>query len=196
MFCIEGRIIYLWDMYFNIDIDKSIEASLYILNKLESCDIHKLFKILYFSEKNHLADYGRPITGDYYVAMKNGPVPSFIYDVVKYVRGDKSYLSIDRDVLSDFDVVEGMYIGAKREANIEFLCDSDIECLDRAIRENKDLSFHQLTKNAHDYVWDKANANGEINPLDIASAAGANIEMLKYIQINIENQHTFHASSR
>ena len=46
-------IAYLCVMNFEMNIDKSIEASLFILNRLESCDIHKLFKILYFSEKNH-----------------------------------------------------------------------------------------------------------------------------------------------
>jgi uncharacterized phage-associated protein len=174
-----------------MDIDKSIEATLYILNRLETCDIHKLFKILYFSDRNHLCDYGRPVTGDYYVAMKNGPVPSFIYDVVKFVRGDKNYLSIDRNVKGDFDVLDGRYIGAKRDANTDHLSGSDIECLDKAIKEYKDFGFQQLTKISHDDAWEKADYNGEISVFDIATAAGAKIEMLKYIQNNIGNQNAF-----
>ena len=37
-----------------------------------------------------------------------------------------------------------------------------------------------------DDAWEKANINGDISPLEIANAAGANIEMLRYIQINLE----------
>jgi len=37
-------------------------------------DFHKIFKIIYFADRQHLADWGRPITGDTYIAMEAGPV--------------------------------------------------------------------------------------------------------------------------
>ena len=116
--------------------------------------------------------------------------------MVKFIRGDKSYLNIDRDVNADFEIVDGMYIGAKRPANVNFLSESDMECLNTSVDRCRSLSFKQLTAQSHDEAWEKADNNGGISVYDIASAAGANIDMLKYIQINIENQNTFHGIER
>ena len=41
---------------------------------------------MFLAEKYHLVRYGRPITGDRYDAMKDGPVPSFTYDLFKKHR--------------------------------------------------------------------------------------------------------------
>jgi len=178
-------------MKFQLDADKAIESSLYILGKLPSCDFHKLFKILYFADQQHLVAYGRPITGDEYIAMNNGPVPSFIYDILKIVRGGNNFIKIDRNIAADFEVIEDYYVGAKRNANTDYLSVSDVEFLDKSIEENAKLNFEQLTQKSHDSAWQKASNNYEINALDIASAAGANIEMLKYIESNIANRNAF-----
>ena len=61
--------------------EKSLQAVLYVANRLERKDFHKIFKVLYFADREHLTKYGRPITGDTYVAMEYGPVPSMIYDI-------------------------------------------------------------------------------------------------------------------
>jgi hypothetical protein len=33
------------------------------------------------ARRNHLRAYGRPVTGDIYVAMADGPVPLRVYDI-------------------------------------------------------------------------------------------------------------------
>jgi uncharacterized phage-associated protein len=43
----------------------------------------KIFKLMYYADKEHLLRYGRPITGDRYVRMKWGPTPSTSYDMTK-----------------------------------------------------------------------------------------------------------------
>jgi len=180
-------------MNFNIDIDKTVEASLYILGKVQSCDMHKLFKILYFAESEHLAQYGRPITGDEYIAMEFGPVPSLLKDVIKSVSRPNPYLKINIDAKQYFDVMK-YFVGAKRQCNTDFLSESDIECIEKAIGFIGSSSFDQRTKVSHNSAWENAknsNYSGEINPLDMASSAGASFDMLKYIQSNIENQSSF-----
>jgi hypothetical protein len=62
---------------------KTLNAVLYIVNKIERKDFHKIFKILYFADRNHFADYGRPISGDNYIKMEDGPVPSNLYDILQ-----------------------------------------------------------------------------------------------------------------
>src|SRR5258705_2140806 len=77
---------------FKFDREKAISAIKVVLKNVDGkCDFHRLFKILYFAEQKHLSKYGRPIFGDTYIAMKDGPVPSDIYDILKIIKGDSIY---------------------------------------------------------------------------------------------------------
>jgi uncharacterized phage-associated protein len=73
---------------FEFDIEKGIESVLYIIENGAQPTFHHISKVMYFADKEHLEKYGRFICGDSYVAMKHGPVPSGIYDLLKSVRGD------------------------------------------------------------------------------------------------------------
>lgn len=42
----------------------------------------KLLKLLYLADREALIRWGRPITYDAYVSMRNGPVPSRTYDLI------------------------------------------------------------------------------------------------------------------
>ena len=43
----------------------------------------KLIKLLYIADRDAIAAYGSPITGDHYVSMDYGPVLSKTYDIIK-----------------------------------------------------------------------------------------------------------------
>ena len=78
--------------------DKAINSLLYALQKLGGrTDMHKLCKILYFADQRHLSQYGRSITGDTYIAMQFGPVPSCVDDILKALRGD-SFFSASKEI--------------------------------------------------------------------------------------------------
>jgi len=74
---------------FSFDRDKALEVILYVSSKVK--DLYHLLKIIYFADKKHLSLYGRFISGDSYIAMNNGPVPSQSYDILKGIRGDGIY---------------------------------------------------------------------------------------------------------
>jgi uncharacterized phage-associated protein len=44
----------------------------------------ELIKLMYFADRESLDLYGQPITGDRYVNMKDGPVLSSVYDLIKH----------------------------------------------------------------------------------------------------------------
>ena len=167
---------------FNYDKEKAIAAMLYIINKQGgSWDKYSLLKILYFAEKNHLATYGRPITGDTFNALRHGPVPSHSYNLIRY-SPDK-YFTLEEDNV----------ITSTVSADLDMLSDSDIECLDKSIKDYQKLSFGSLKAKSHDaaYNWTVENIGlNEIIPyLEIAKCGGANSEMLKYIGLISENQN-------
>lgn len=174
---------------FKLNIEKAKATLLYISSQLANPDFLKVFKILYFAEREHLAKYGRLIVGDSYIAMKNGPVPSFIYDALKYLRGEGMYSSAYDPLIKALSVDKDYFISVKEEADLDELSKSDIESLNKSIAENKNLDFNTLSKKSHDSAWKQADPDDEMNILKIAAAGGANEVMLKYIEENIEHQN-------
>lgn len=173
-------------------LDKTTNAILYILKTVGGrCDLHKIFKMLYFADQNHLVRYGSPITWDIYVAMKNGPVPSISYDILKSLRPlDSSiYLTASKKYQELFELRDNYIILLKRDPNMDELSESEVECLSIAISENKDLSFGALSEKTHKSAWNKASENDNVmNLIDIAVEAGASKEMLAYINLVINNK--------
>ena len=177
---------------FGFDKSKAVNACLFILNKIGKLDYHKLFKILYFAEQQHLIKYGRPITGDEYQAMNFGPVPSIIYDILKAVEHKNNPFINHNEYIGQFGISrEGRkpFVQAKAVANEEELSISEIELLDKSIADHKDLSFEQLTKKSHDKAWETYSQSDDIEMsyIDIAKAGGADENILKYIQLLSEN---------
>jgi uncharacterized phage-associated protein len=159
--------------------DKIKATILYVLNEIQDgVDFLKLFKIIYFANQRHLANYGRPIIDDQFVAMQNGPVLTDTYNKLRKGR---------------FDYIEknpegGYMIFAKELPDMDELSTSDVECLKRSIKENKNLTFGKLSEKSHDSAWKQAwdsRENKNSVPMDlieIARAGGANSEMIDYIK--------------
>ena len=76
-------------MNVQFDKTKALNALLYVANRVQRKDFHKIFKIIYFADRQHLAErqhlakWGEKITTDDYYALPHGPVPTRIYDALK-----------------------------------------------------------------------------------------------------------------
>ncbi|ACU05351.1 Panacea domain-containing protein [Pedobacter heparinus] len=179
---------------FNVDKEKTLNAALLILNKLGQADYHKIFKILYFAEQQHLKNYGQPLTGDVYQAMPYGPVPSFLYDVFKASENQASPFSEALELSKAFTVSRKdkiPYVSPTREADIDQLAETNIEAIMASIEENYALTFKEITDKSHDSAWAKAEqaTETEMSYLDIAESAEASPEILKYISLQAENHN-------
>lgn len=142
---------------FKFNKQKAIEAILYLANKRPSLDKMSLYKFLFFADNEHLNKYGRPIFGGYYVAMPRGPVPSQI----------KSLLEDEN--LTEFAIDDYM-ITATRQANLDYLSQSDVEVLDLIYGRLGHLSARQLSNLSHEHIaWINArnsNISKDNNKLD------------------------------
>lgn len=165
----------------NFKIDKAKAAILFIINDIGETDLLKIFKLLYFAERTHLVKYGKFILNDDYVAMKNGPVPSRIYDLFKMVRGDIPLQPNYVDFCNAFQMINRYKVSSNEACDIDELSKSNIICIQDAIRDNHALTFNELSKKSHQYAWNHANKDDYMNFKDIAIEGGANQEMIKYI---------------
>ena len=145
------------------DQKKGLEVLLYVSQRYPN--LYRAMKVLFYADKKHLTRYGRLISGDRYVAMPKGPVPSGAYDIVKMARGD-SCSRPDDLVLSSL-AVHGNYLKPLREPDLDYLSLSERECLDEAIRDIKPLSSEQLIQMSHDEPAYKAAVRNGTMPLEI-----------------------------
>jgi len=165
---------------FEFDEKVAIEAILFIAVRLRQPTFHRIAKLFYFADKAHLAQYGRFICGDHYIAMKHGPVPSGVYDLLKAVKN--GYFARRYPHLSlAFQVEQGHCIKPLRHPNLEWLSDSEMTCLQHAIDRWGAASFAELTHISHDTAWLSVDENDEIGLDAIVTAVGAPVGLLEHL---------------
>jgi uncharacterized phage-associated protein len=131
---------------FQFDRRKAIETILYLANRISDADIYGICKLLYFADKVSLEEYGRFIYGETYVAMKQGATPSHAYDILK---------EASEEIIEDI-CIDGYDVVPLRDANNDFLSESDIESLNATIENYGDEPNLYRWKDAHDEAWESA----------------------------------------
>lgn len=163
------------------EYDAAINAVLYALNELGGrTDMHKLCKVLYFADQTHLSRYGRSITGDTYIAMKYGPVPSKVDDILKAVRGD-SFFSGCIDLSDTLTFDNRFIVRALRHADMDYLSETDVLALNEAVTKCHDKSFDQLVALSHGLAWNNTAADRAISVKDIMREAGDEEDYINFV---------------
>ncbi|MDR1341871.1 MAG: SocA family protein [Prevotellaceae bacterium] len=163
------------------DPERAVEATLFVANRLETPDFHKIFKILYFADRDHLVTYGRVITGDTYIKMKKGPVPTHIYDGFKALRSKTGGL-----FHSAAEAEKDTYIlKPLRDYLPRIVSQSDVEKLSASIGRYGAMQFDQLTSISHAQAWNAAKRNRAIALEDIMREAGSDEGFIEYITEDI-----------
>jgi len=109
-------------VHFEFDRERATQTVLWFLHKHGSLDSRKLLKLVFLVDCAHLAAYGRPIIGGRYVAMKQGPVQSELYDLIKEAAHSNT---------GAFRVERKYFLCANAPVDEEFLSQSDMEILEQ-----------------------------------------------------------------
>jgi uncharacterized phage-associated protein len=135
----------------SFDTDKAIELILYVALCLpkEKSTFHTISKVLYFADLCHLDRYGRLISEDCYIAMKHGPVPSAIYNLMK----KDSFWEFDKLSEGAFNTDNGYTVIPLRQPDKDYLSESEIECLDYSILKYGEMSFGKLSTESQMEKW-------------------------------------------
>jgi len=127
---------------FNMNAQKAVEAVLWVIRSGEST-MYNIWKILFAADKYHLNTYGRPITGDRYMAMEYGTVPGWLYDAAKIKQG----VGFFRDENS---------LIAERPPMMDYLSETDVEALNYGLGEYAGMGFGAvMEKNHKEPAWQK-----------------------------------------
>jgi uncharacterized phage-associated protein len=131
---------------FGINAQKAIEALLWVIQRGEA-NAYNAMKVLYAADKFHLNKYGRPVTGDKYVAMQFGTVPSWVYDATKLTKPGIGFIKNGNALELEFG----------RTFDPALLSESDIEALECGFSEYAGKSFESVKQLNHsEKAWLKA----------------------------------------
>jgi uncharacterized phage-associated protein len=127
-------------------------------------------KVFFFADREHFLDWGRPISGDRYVAMEHGPIPSTIYDLIKDTSGEPDELV---DALTERVVIERagnkLHVFPKRDDdNFPALSETDKEYLLDALQTYGTMPLAKLKELSHldpayEAAWSRPGLNNEMN---------------------------------
>jgi len=135
-----------------IESKKIIQSICYILRGIKRANKLKLVKLLYLSDKYHIINYGRTVTGDEYWAMDYGPVGSTAKDILSM---DKDFLSIEYEEASKFLKKKGDHdfvIGETcSDDDLDLLSDTDKEAIDFVLKKFGEFSSGDLINYTHKY---------------------------------------------
>lgn len=158
---------------------KALEAVLWMLRQKPGADLHTVLKAAYFADKAHLNRHGRPIFGATYKAMRFGPVPLEIYEMLK---GEALYLpEIERD---DYPWrLEGYRLHLKTNycAGEEHLSPSDWRCLEEGLHLSASMTFNERTAATHGPDWQRASL-GVMDYADMLDDAPGKAERVAELQ--------------
>ncbi len=140
------------ELPFRLNRKKTHEVVLWVASKHEGgMDYYRVLKTILDADVYHLNEYGRPVTGDEYVAMRYGPVPDFAYQLVKLdPLAIESVGEVALERLSHGH--KDFLIKATRAPDLKLLSESDIEALERSWGRCKDKTFDQLHAMYADHV--------------------------------------------
>jgi hypothetical protein len=172
------------------DYEKAMQALLYVVAELQSPGFHKSFKVLYFAEQEYLRDWGNTLTGDTFIKMTDGPVPSNIYNMVKAAAGRDYGTQLEEATVSYAKQnlrVKDHVLFALRPPDVDFLAETERECIDHAIQLCRNLSYADIKQMSHDMAWEAAALNKPLDPLLIAKAGGADEIALDYLRESLSN---------
>ena len=164
---------------------RKIEAIvLYVAQKFpQGVDYIKLFKILYFAQKDYLVNYGKVLCPDTFKARTFGPIPALSDKVIKLVERQDEEIELYPD-LAEFAEsiwIENQRVYAKLTPNMDYLSKKECEYLGKwyEICKDKD-SKEELSPESHDRAYQEAWQRYKIDPqqgcltlMEIARAGGA-----------------------
>lgn len=139
---------------FKFAAHKAQAAIHWMVEQTNSIDLHAGLKACYFADKSHLNEWRRPIFGATYKAMKFGPVPLEIYEMMKGEALWKAELGVDQFA---WELVGyRLRQTANSHPDLDALSETDIQHLSAGLERSLNMTFTERTDVTHGADWQQA----------------------------------------
>lgn len=144
---------------FRFDFEKLVNALAFFAHAgVRDLTKLKAAKLLYLADQRHFFQYGRPITGDRYIAMDLGPVPESAYQLIGRLcdpdevddpvrEHAKRRLAINKGFLRQYPVLR-----AKGEPELDVFSDTELDTLKAIVKEFGNRRAKELVGLTHGHV--------------------------------------------
>lgn len=138
------------------DYRKAVQAINFFAQK-EHGKINKMkaIKLIYLADRFHLRKYGRPVTNDFYIAMKFGPVGSKVKDLAElsFVLPEE-----EKNYAEKYIVTNGYNTESRTVIDEDVFSKTDLEALEFAYKNFGKHDKFKLAEITHDFPeWAKFN---------------------------------------
>lgn len=147
-------------LYFNFQFEKTRQAAAELLRLHHlRMEYIRLLKLLYIVDRELLAEAGRTLTGDKAVAMKNGPVLSTVYKLIKS-EGEKNLVQDWKSTIQR----DGHEVVLIADVSCNRLTKREVNKLSEVSRRYCEVDSYELSELTHDFqewrdVFDTSNPN-------------------------------------
>lgn len=155
---------------FKFNWGKAIQAIDFIARRQPGVTQYYVSKIMFFADREHLLDYGRPIIGDRYVAMEHGPVPSSVLNLLKNDSGfPDEMIDLLHSRVGIDPVGNKQHIYSKELGDFPDLSGTDKQYLGEAVERYGRMPFSRLKElSREDPVYEAAwKKLGDANEMDV-----------------------------
>ncbi|MBW7995173.1 MAG: DUF4065 domain-containing protein [Candidatus Glassbacteria bacterium] len=148
----------------------------------------RLIKLMYMADRKAYAELERPITGDKYFSMDNGPVLSTVLNIIK----DDSYIPpSEKSYWNKHIYKNAQYsVKIKSECDYDELSDSEIAIIDSIHEEFKGKDRWEVRNYCHEKLPEWKGPKGtsiRISPEEILSNVGKSSEEIEEIREELES---------
>lgn len=157
-----------YSLTFRFSLEKFINALAYFASHgIGDLTKLKAVKLLYLADRYHLFNYGRPITGDRYIAMDLGPVPEDAFQLISRLIEPAEVSDSERDrALERLAVYRGFMrryaypvLRARTAPDLNVFSESEIEALQAVTKEYGATPARALVDLSHGHrAYQRANA--------------------------------------
>jgi hypothetical protein len=139
---------------FRFAAKKALAAVCWMLREQSGLDLHTILKAAYFADRMHLNEHGRPVFGARYKAMKFGPVPLEIYEMLK---GEPYWLSeLERDDYPWRLTGHRVHSHGGEQAVDQHVSASDWLAIKAGLALSRSMTFDERTAATHGPDWQRA----------------------------------------
>jgi hypothetical protein len=178
-------------MSFHYENKKALHVMLFLLHSVGgTSDISRFFRLLYLADGRHLGRYGLSISGDSYLALKDGPAPRNIMELLRMIESNPAEVIKQRS-RPPIEIIDLHKIAALTPYNSALLAPSEVKCMYETVSECKANDAETLASKTSGMAWQQAGANGEISYMDMAAEFGASLQMLSYIDMSHKTEKQF-----